>query len=126
MSRQLTQAERKKILDKIRQRFRKTFQMICIGVALGYALVATMHQLEAGSRVDAYHELCRSLEVGQDVSALRGIASERQLLFEEDPDFSRVTNDQVYVIRPDADWSRRYGCRFTSREARVLKVHQHF
>lgn len=118
-SRKLTKEE---ITAWVEKRYRKLFTV------LGAALVLLVVMYQAGthfresSKINVFHEVCRSVVVGADVGAIRSLASDGGIIFEQDFDTRRKADEEIFVVRPDENWPPRYGCRFRALESRVLSV----
>ncbi len=107
--------------NRIRHRFKLGLQFGAVLTGVLFVLWCTISRTEDRIELDRFNNICSSIKDGQLLEAVRGLASEQQLLFEEDSGSSSLTPHPIYVMRPSASWPERFGCRFEAREARVYR-----
>ncbi|MBI3555856.1 MAG: hypothetical protein HY074_06310 [Deltaproteobacteria bacterium] len=108
--------------NRIRKRNKQGLQFTIVTAAIAFMFWCTMNQTEDQIMLDRFNNTCRSVKDGESLEAVRGLASERQLIFDEDSGSAGYTADPVYVLRPSTDWPERFGCRFEARQARVYRL----
>src|SRR5262249_8039097 len=118
LHRQLHEYRRQK-LARVFGRARWARRIVAIFLVASFALWAGEAMLERGATLDSYHHLCRQSQDGGSLEAARGLASERRMSFDQDPE---TRSRDVFVLRPYPSWPFEPGCRFEAREARVYRL----
>ena len=107
--------------NRFRKRSKVGLQFLAATVAIGFVFWCTMSRTTDRMELDGFNNLCRTVKDGETLEAVRAIASDRQMVFEEDSGSAGLTPDPIYVLRPDTNWPERFGCKFEARAARVYR-----
>lgn len=115
-------AYRAREIGRVRRRFARFFQLVVAATALVFASSAILSRQELRSSLDSYHGLCGQIHDGDPLEAVRGLASERRIVFERDDDLSHRYDDDIYVLRPELQWPTALSCPFRAVAARVYRL----
>ena len=113
---------REQRIDQVRKRFQLLWKALFGGVVLVFVTAIAIGEFRNLDLMDHYHEACAGIADGAPLAAGREIASAKGLVFEEDAYTSWRRDESIYVLKPDASWPDRLGCRFEVRDAQLFRT----
>lgn len=117
---------RDELMSILRRRYLMAWKIPFAIVAVGLFSMVSISVFNDELRMQYFKELCSWLEPGVELEAARGLASEKGLVFEQDPYESVNADVPTYVLRPDRDWPLRYGCRMQVKQAVIQKISRRY